>query len=107
MAERVVGAHLFVFSDDLEWTRRNIGLALPQNAALPMTFVEASPGGHEFRDMYLMSCCRSHIVANSSYSWWGAWLNASESKTVVGPRQWFVDETKDTKDLTPSNWRRL
>ena len=107
MAERVTGAHVFVFSDDLEWTRRNIGGALPQGCALPMTFVNANTGGPEFCDMSLMSGCKHHILANSSYSWWGAWLNPSENKIVVGPRQWFVDEAKDTRDMTPKSWRRL
>jgi hypothetical protein len=98
VAERVEGAELFVFSDDMNWTRRNI------RSALPTTFVDPNPACSEFRDMRLMSGCRNHILANSSYSWWGAWLDASPAKIVVAPRQWFQDATKDTRDLLPESW---
>ena len=53
-----------------------------------------------------MSLCKHHIAANSSFSWWGAWLNADPGKVVVCPKQWFADD-RDTSSLSPSDWARL
>ena len=52
-----------------------------------------------------MTQCRSNIIANSSFSWWGAWLNPNEDKTIFAPSVWFGPEvTADTKDLIPEDW---
>jgi len=56
--------------------------------------------------MRLMSLCQHHIIANSSFSWWGAWLNANPTKIVITPKQWFSDD-KNVNDLLPSDWIRL
>ena len=101
IADRVERAHLFVFSDDHQWTVDNLRLNLPT------TYVTANPASRGFRDMQLMSMCRHHVVANSSFSWWGAWLNAKGGKIVVAPKQWFAQSDNDTRDLIPSDWVRL
>jgi hypothetical protein len=93
--------HLFVFSDDQEWSRRNLPLGPPT------TVVDANSSERGFRDMQLMARCRHHIVANSSFSWWGAWLNPSPTKIVVAPRRWFHASRNDTRDLIPSSWVQL
>jgi Glycosyl transferase family 11 len=98
---RVGVPHLFVFSDDQQWTRANLRFAVP------MTFVDANPPDCGYRDMRLMARCRHHIVANSSFSWWGAWLNPSREKIVVAPRRWFGASSNDTRDLIPPDWMRL
>ena len=56
-----------------------------------------------------MSLCKHNIIANSSFSWWGAWLNQNPEKIVIAPEKWFVDIEKNntTKDLIPENWKRL
>jgi hypothetical protein len=93
--------HLFVFSDDQKWTRANLRFATAT------TFVEINPLDRGYRDMSLMARCRHHIIANSSFSWWGAWLNPSHEKIVVAPKQWFSAARNDTRDLIPLGWVRL
>ena len=99
--QRVPDAHLFVFSDDHDWTRENLALDLPT------TYVTANPPDRGFRDMQLMTRCRHHVIANSSFSWWGAWLNPAPDKIVVAPARWFAAGDNDTRDLVPSAWVRL
>lgn len=97
-----VGApHLFVFSDDSEWTRANLV------SDLPTTYVTANPPDRGFRDLQLMNLCQHHIIANSSFSWWGAWLNGNPDKIVIAPRGWFSAGNNDTRDLLPKAWVRL
>jgi hypothetical protein len=91
----------FVFSDDPEWCKANLELPVP------VTFISHNIGEKAHWDMFLMSCCRHHVIANSSFSWWGAWLNPSEDKRVIAPKQWFATNERDTKDIIPSSWSRL
>ncbi len=98
---QVLRPHYIVFSDDPDWTRANL------TSAHPMTFVTANPPERGFRDIQLMSLCHHHIIANSSFSWWGAWLNARADKLVVAPEQWFASGGKDARDLVPSAWVRV
>jgi Glycosyl transferase family 11 len=98
---RVAAPHLFVFSDDHEWPRRELDFGLPT------TFVDANPPDRGYRDMQLMARCRHHIVANSSFSWWGAWLSTWPEKIVIAPRRWFASSEHDTRDLIPERWLRV
>jgi len=102
MIEQQVPAPAYlVFSDDPDWARAN----LPSLANA--RFVEPSTDGRDEQDMHLMSLCHHHIIANSSFSWWGAWLNPRPDKVVIGPRQWFRSGKHDTRDLLPQDWIRL
>jgi hypothetical protein len=101
VAARTGSPYLFVFSDDQQWTRTNLRFAVPA------MIVDANPSDSGHRDMHLMALCRHHIIANSSFSWWGAWLNPSHEKIVVAPRQWFGVSSNDTRDLISRNWVRL
>ncbi len=101
MAERVASPEFFVFSDDPDWARAN----LPRD--WPAHFIAPSEDRRDCEDMKLMSLCRHHIVANSSFSWWGAWLNPSTDKQVIAPARWFNQESMDSRDLTPDSWIRL
>lgn len=88
----------FVFSDGIEWCK--------QNFKGNFHFVE---GNLDIEDMFLMSMCSHHIIANSSFSWWGAWLNANQEKVVVAPAVWFGPGFghHDTSDLIPPAWLKL
>ncbi len=91
----------FVFSDDLPWARENLGL---HHAA---TFVNRKGTAKDCEDLILMSYCRNHIVANSSFSWWGAWLSASKGGLTLAPSVWFKDEKVTPMDLIPESWQRI
>lgn len=96
----VTQPHFFVFSDDPGWTREH--LPLPG----PATFVDHNGPAMAFQDLRLMALCDHQITANSSFSWWGAWLNKRPDKVVVTPRQWFAKQ-QNLASLTPDNWIRL
>lgn len=93
-------ASFFVFSDDIYWVRENL------NIDAPHCYVDHNTGQTDFEDLRLMSLCKHHIIANSSFSWWGAWLCQNPEKMVVAPRQWYRIEI-DTRDLVPEDWIRL
>jgi hypothetical protein len=86
--------NFYIFSDDPEWCKQNIKIKNSQ-------VIES---GNPYVDMYLMSQCKGHVIANSSFSWWGAWLSGNESK-VVAPKNWFGPAMgKDTSDIYCKNW---
>lgn len=101
IADKVAQPHFFVFSDDPEWVRSNLLLDYP------VTYVTHNSGDKSFEDLRLMSLCTHHIIANSSFSWWGAWLGRNADKAVIVPNRWFNDFPADTKDLLPSSWLRI
>lgn len=90
--------HVYVFSDDIDWARRE----LP--AVFPTTFVSRLQSSSAESDFFLMSRCHHHVIANSSFSWWAAWLGADRCGVVVSPRDWFRDRSVDTADLRPPGW---
>ncbi len=92
---------VFVFSDDPVWAAANLRLDCP------MRILDHNGATRASEDMRLMAACRHHILANSSFSWWGAWLNPSADKIVVAPRPWFRDAALDDSTLVPERWIRL
>ena len=97
IAERVPPPHFFVFSDDIAWVKNNLKIDFPHQ------YVDCNHGAESYNDMRLMSMCEHHIIANSSFSWWGAWLNPRMDKIVVAPKHWFANQT-DIQDLLPQGW---
>ncbi len=92
--------HFFVFSDDLEWAEGNI------KTDAPITYVKYN-GAKNYEDLRLMSACKHHIIANSSFSWWGAWLSPDREKIVIAPRRWFKSDRLNARDLIPESWHKI
>jgi hypothetical protein len=97
--ERLQHPEYFVFTDDPVWAREHLRCA-------SFHFVEGNTGAGSFRDMQLMSHCRHHIIANSSFSWWGAWLNPRKDKVVIAPDCW-QPRMQGTRDIIPEGWIQL
>jgi Glycosyl transferase family 11 len=101
ISRSVPHVELFVFSDDPAWCAQNLRFAVPS------TVVERPlEPDRDWEDMRLMSMCRHHVIANSTYGWWGAWLNPSASKLVVAPKKWVQNE-KRVGDPVPAGWIRV
>ena len=92
---------VFLFSDDIEWVKENLSLPCE------MIYVDCNSGRDSYRDMQLMSLCKHNIIANSSFSWWGAYLNTNPEKVVVAPKKWFADESINESDVIPTSWVRM
>ncbi len=101
IGERVKNPRYFVFSDDLEWSRSHLDFVHP------VTFVEYAGLSREIEDIYLMRKCRHNIIANSTFSWWGAWLNEHPNRIAVTPKRWFRDPRIETRDMIPPDWLTL
>ncbi len=99
--ERVSNPHFFVFSDDPQWVVSN----LP--GVERMTIVTHNCGGSATEDLRLMMNCRHFIIANSSFSWWAAWLANAADKIVVAPKQWYASPVKRDDDPALEGWTRL
>ena len=102
--QKVENPKFYIFSNDYEWVVENFG-----SLALEKTIVDFNFAGKSYLDMILMSYCKHNICANSSFSWWGAWLNQNQTKIIITPKQWFKNEeyTDTTYDLIPENWIKL
>lgn len=101
IGERVDSPCFFVFSDDTDWVLENLQINYPLNV------VNVNGPDRGICDMALMRACKHHVIANSSFSWWGAWLNPDKSKIVVAPKRWFKEQNMPTEDLIPHSWVRL
>ena len=97
--EKVTAPNFFIFSDDTQWAEENIK---DPNCH----FINWNKGDDSFRDMQLMSNCKHNIIANSSFSWWGAWLNNNEDKIVIAPDKW-LSTMEGTRDIIPDSWIQL
>ncbi len=101
IAQKVERPHFFVFSDEPQWAKDHLKLPYP------VEFIAHNAADHAYEDLRLMSLCKHHIIANSSFSWWGAWLNPDPDKKVFAPKRWFrTDECTDI-DLVPVSWIRV
>ncbi|MBW8782055.1 MAG: alpha-1,2-fucosyltransferase [Verrucomicrobia bacterium] len=101
LRERSPEATLYIFSDDIETVAREF------NPPGPHIFVRCVKPWHAYDKIRLMSLCDHLAIANSTFSWWAAWLNPSPEKLVVAPDPWFANSTHDTSNVIPKSWRRL
>ena len=100
LKSKISNPQFYFFSDDINWVKENFN----NNDA---TFVSGEISNTHFEDLYLMSQCGHNIIANSSFSWWGAWLNNNPGKIVIAPNKWYNSGPQDTQDLIPSTWIRI
>lgn len=101
VAEKVNNPHFFVFSDDHEWVKQNMKIDYPT------VHIDHNNTDTNYQDLRLMASCEHNIIANSTFSWWGAWLNKNPNKIVVAPKKWFANTNKNDSDLIPSTWIRI
>ncbi|MBL0358838.1 MAG: alpha-1,2-fucosyltransferase [Chitinophagaceae bacterium] len=101
IAAKTSNPHFFIFSDDVNWVAANFTINFPT------IIVDINDSSSGAKDMQLMSCCKHHIIANSSFSWWGAWLNTDQQKIVVAPKNWFRDSSIDTSTILPASWHTI
>jgi len=102
--QKITNPYFFIFTDDIDWCRENFDLS--EN----VFFVTADYNGERYIDKFhLMTLCKHFIIANSTYSWWPAWLSANQNKIVIAPKNWLADQKFNnyTKDLIPADWIRI
>ncbi|HVU80078.1 MAG TPA: alpha-1,2-fucosyltransferase [Candidatus Paceibacterota bacterium] len=100
MRKRVPDTVFFVFSDDIAWAQDNLG------DIAPVVFA-SKPGMKDYEELILMSRCAHHIMPNSTFSWWSAWLNPNPRKIVIAPKRYYRDTSIDESDLIPPEWLRM
>lgn len=98
--QKIPSAHFFISSDDIGWAKEHF----PKN--YPVEFI-SSPNIPDYEELALMNQCRHHIIANSTMSWWAAYLNQNPAKIVIAPKNWFRDPTKKTENLVLKTWTRI
>lgn len=94
-------ARFYIFSNDHDWVRSELASELGADAV----HVECNVGLDSWQDMFLMSMCRHNIIANSSFSWWGAWLNTHDDRVVMAPSRWM--NNTECCDIVPPDWIRV
>ncbi len=102
--EHIDNPVFYVFTDNPQWVKDH----LPKFEYTLVDWNEVS-GKRNFRDMQLMTCCKHNIIGNSTYSWWGAWLNPNPDKIVVAPQKWFnaINDFFAIDNVVPENWIKL
>jgi len=90
---------IYVFSDDIDWAKENLSLGYP-------TQFVSSPDIKDYEELFIMAACKHNIIANSSFSWWAAWLNPNQQKMVIAPSRWLAGKPDPYKTV-PSTWIRL
>jgi len=101
ISSQIPQPHFFVFSDDHKWTKENL------KVDFPLAFIEHNGPDKAYNDLRLMTLCKHNIIANSSLSWWGAWLNKNPEKVIISPLKWFNVASINTEDLIPESWLKI
>jgi len=105
IASQVPNPIIFVFSDEPEWCKINLKFSYQTIIAGNYDITTGNHLGREDEELWLMRNCKHAVMANSSYSWWGAWLN--DTGIVVAPQRWFLSNEKDSSDIIPERWIKI
>ncbi len=100
IAAKINNPTFFVFSDDIAWAKENLKIKAP------VVFV-SDPSIKDYEELILMSLCQNNIIANSSFSFWSAWLNENPAKLVIAPQKWNNKYTKEYLELLPEPWLKI
>ncbi|MFV0390959.1 MAG: alpha-1,2-fucosyltransferase [Paludibacteraceae bacterium] len=101
ISETVKNPKFYIFSNDMDWVRHQFS-----NLNIDFQAIDINTGEQSYMDMILMSNCKHNIIANSTFSWWGAWLNTHEDKVVIAPKNWFKQKDKSS-ELIPDEWIKI
>jgi len=96
--KKIDNSHFFVFSNDMDWVKQNLVMK-------NVSYVNCNTGQNSWKDMYLMTICKHNIIANSTFSWWGAWLNKNKNKIVICPHRFLNNDTYT--DIYPDSWVKI
>ncbi len=100
--ENIENPFWVVFSDEPQWVRENI------NFKNSFYYVSGNEVLEDYEEMLVMSRCRNHVISNSTFGWWGAWLDEKKDKLVVGPRNWFLGTMSGYRtNIMPEEWKRI
>ncbi len=99
--ERVNNPIFYIFTDDPEWAELNLSIPAPTKV------IKHNLGQRDYEDLRLITHCKHFIIANSSFSWWGAWISNNPAKIVITPKKWFSMDSFPGEDRIPNNWIRL
>jgi len=99
--EKIEKPTFFIFSDDINWVKENL------NINDNIYYIDWNKWKNSYEDMRLMSLCKHNIIANSTFSWWGAWLNKNKDKIVIAPKKWFNSDIRDYSDIIPEKWIKI
>lgn len=103
IASQINKPYFFIFSDGIDWVKENLDLSKFNHQ-----FIDWNKNENSYIDMQLMSMCKHNIIANSSFSWWAAWLNANPNKLVIAPDKWYKgDNGKYPDGFLPKEWITL
>jgi hypothetical protein len=95
-------SRFFIFTNDIQWVKTNFTFL--ENYYIVDTSKEYPP---DYYDLFLMTQTKHNIIPNSTFSWWGAWLNQNQSKIVTVPERWFGDNSRTTEEVCPPEWIRI
>ncbi|MCG8573075.1 MAG: alpha-1,2-fucosyltransferase, partial [Spirochaetes bacterium] len=100
LSNKVKNPFIYIFTNDPQWVKQEFSISLP------CIIVNHTGDESDIADLYLMSQCKHFIIANSTFSWWGAWLGNNSKKLIIAPKKWYKNPELE-QDLIPDEWVRI